>query len=314
MERAKVSARFILSGSLFALCGLYISRNFQWARIASAFSSADPFLLIFGGAATLVAYWMVRTLRWMVLLRSVNIRVGFVDVYVVTAASLGLSLVTPMGAGEIAKVELLKGRKELDRLTGYGTFLLERALDLIILAVIAALCLVFRFESPISDSVLIIGVLFAVLVSVVVLVLKRVQKLRTRLGEVFRRFSIFLKGPGNLLALTALTVLAWGIVALGWFLFLRSLDLGVGYLDGVGLVSITTIVNVLSMVPGALGVAEVTITEFLVRIGQEPGAAQAGAVVLRLYGLYGLVLGLAHLVLLKRRKEDLSYLRENATE
>ena len=54
--------------------------------------------------------------------------------------------------------------------------------------------------------------------------------------------------------------------------------------------------TLLSLIPGGIGVAEVLTIEALVAMGIAPAAAQAGALILRLYGLIGIVFGLCHLM------------------
>ena len=55
-----------------------------------------------------------------------------------------------------------------------------------------------------------------------------------------------------------------------------------------------TLVNVASLIPGAVGISEVGITECLLRLGHTSAQAQTGAVIIRAYALEVLVLAALH--------------------
>jgi uncharacterized membrane protein YbhN (UPF0104 family) len=59
--------------------------------------------------------------------------------------------------------------------------------------------------------------------------------------------------------------------------------------------SVATMISILSLVPGGLGISEVSITQILKEFGFAPVDAQVGAIVLRLFSLVALAFGLIHL-------------------
>ena len=86
-------------------------------------------------------YWMIRALRWHLLLKRTGTIVPFFDLYMCTAVSLSFSIFTPLQSGEMLKVELLRKYGMIRRFPGYGSFLVERALDLATVVTIAGISL-----------------------------------------------------------------------------------------------------------------------------------------------------------------------------
>jgi hypothetical protein len=63
----------------------------------------------------------------------------------------------------------------------------------------------------------------------------------------------------------------------------------------VEVTALATIVNILSLIPGAVGISEVSISELLIRSGIDIPQAQSAALAVRGYGVLAIVLGAAHL-------------------
>ena len=91
-----------------------------------------PFLIV-GGGASIVAYWVLRTSEGGTsCFDSVSTptrRHCWTSTWC-TAVSLSFAIVTPLQSGEMLKVELLKRYGIIRRFPGYGSFLVERALDM----------------------------------------------------------------------------------------------------------------------------------------------------------------------------------------
>jgi uncharacterized membrane protein YbhN (UPF0104 family) len=81
---------------------------------------------------------------------------------------------------------------------------------------------------------------------------------------------------------------------LGWYVSLRSISISPTILETAALTAITTLISILSLIPWALGIGDVSIATFLVYLKQDVPIAQAGALIIRLYGVMILILGFAH--------------------
>jgi uncharacterized membrane protein YbhN (UPF0104 family) len=111
---------------------------------------------------------------------------------------------------------------------------------------------------------------------------------------------LFTANAKTFLGVLGLTIAAWLVVAVGWHACLASLSILLSASDSIALVGLITIANILSLVPGAWGISEIGIAEFLRTLGYGTVDAQAGAIILRAYGLLTLVVAALHLLLARR--------------
>jgi len=209
---------------------------------------------------------------------------------------LAIALVTPFRSGELLKVELLKQEGLIGRSHGYGSFMVERLLDLFVVACFALYGLLFVLTSMFkSTKVTICWGMPLALVGIVTgyLIMKRVKP-GGKLGHLFEHLGIYVRNPGVALILLVLTFCSWTLVALGWQMSLHSIGVTLPFVRVLVLTSLATIVNLLSCIPGAVGVSEVTIAEILIHMGVETRLAQSGALMVRTYGFLVILLGLIH--------------------
>jgi len=279
---------------VFVGCAGYIATSFVWSEIIDVLRGADlPFLLL-GGTTSILVFWLLRTARWQQLLRNLGIGVSFRRLYFWNVLTLGLALVTPMQSGELLKLRLLKRGANIDLSLGLATFAAERIADIGVLAVLALVALPLRRSA--DDLTVMSGIIGSVVVVSVVL---RALTVSRWLPALVRPFAEALHNSANTLpriaTLLALTAGCWCVTALGWQASLRSIGVDVDFIAVVALVCVVTIVNVLSFIPGGLGISEVSTTVFLVQLGVPQTQAQAGAVIVRVYGLIIIALSLLHL-------------------
>jgi uncharacterized membrane protein YbhN (UPF0104 family) len=287
---------WIIGGSIFVWSVRYLATAFDWAAILVILRQADPRWLSLAGL-TILVHFLIRTLRWYLMLRKVNPDVPFLDLYFVTAVSLALSLMTPGQSGELIKVELLRNRGLIGRLPGYGSFLVERLADLVVVTSLGVVGLLSGAQGLNGWSHL----LHALVATVVVVVLAILAFWRLhpvgRLGAWIDRLRSSAGDGTTLINVFALTLLSWANVAVAWLLCLRSVGVSVSLEQALTLVAIITLGGLLSLVPGALGVAEVLTAVVLHQIGIAAPPAQTGALVLRCYGLMLILVGALHLLI-----------------
>ena len=71
----------------------------------------------------------------------------------------------------------------------------------------------------------------------------------------------------------------------------------VRFYDSMTLLSVMSVVNILSFIPGGVGVSEADIAEPLVRTGRSSSASQAGALAIPFYGGKTVLLGAVHFLI-----------------
>lgn len=293
--------KIVIIALILIPCGRYIIKNFSWTQILSSLRGARLVWVLTVGGVALIAQWALRTWRWRIILTSLGTKVGFFDLYFCNSIMTSVAPITPFQAGEALKVELLKKHGLLERGVGYKSFLAERALDLFTLIVIAfgSSLVVFNLASFWTAFLLTLS-LVALAVMVVVLVLRRLRS-KGQLETPFRRLGVPAVSAKTISQVMALSILSWASIAAGWQACFYSVSIDIGFANSMAVTSMATVINILSLIPGAIGISEVSVTELLMRFGYPSPVAQAGALMLRLYVLYILLMGLTHWLVWKAR-------------
>jgi uncharacterized membrane protein YbhN (UPF0104 family) len=295
--------RRALTGSfsviVFAASAWYIGRTFQWRELGQVLRDVNLAFLVAGGGASIVVYWMIRTLRWHILLRRTDTHVPLLDLYMCTAVSLSLALFTPLRSGEMLKIELLKKYGMIQRSPGYGSFLVERALDLAALLTMACVSLLTSLDILPNRSLayyILGGLLLACVAGLIVLTKLRLKGRPQQLLEHMRQCT---GDVPTLVLVAAITCVSWAAVAFIWHVFLYSGGIHLGFAKTVALMSIVALISILSLIPGGLGISEAGTSQLLIHFGFAVATAQAGSLILRSNSLLAIALGAGHLGLWK---------------
>lgn len=284
---------------VFAASVWYIWRTFQWRELGQVLKDVNLTCLVVGGGASIVVYWMIRTLRWHILLRRTDTHVPLLDLYMGTAVSLSLALFTPLRSGEMLKIELLKKYGMIQRSPGYGSFLVERALDLATLMTVACVSLLTSLNILPNRSLafyILGGLVLTCFVGLVVLTKLRLKGRPQLLLENMRQCT---GDVPTLVLVAAITCVSWVAVAFIWHVFLYSGGIHLGFAKTLALMSIVGLISVLSLIPGGLGISEAGTSQLLIHFGFAVATAQAGSLILRSNSLLAIALGAGHLGLWK---------------
>lgn len=296
VNRAKLLhlLKIVLPAAILLLCAAYVIHTFRWGEVLPVLGRANLWLLIGAAGALTLIYWLVRAVRLQVLLHAQGVRVPFLRLYLLNTLAVSFATVTPGQAGEMLKIEMLHGGGDVQRMPGYGAFLVERVLDMlltvlmlgsVILVVPGMLRPVLWFLGAGALGILVLG-----------LVLAFAHRLPAGVGRFFQHIrATVADGRAFVLALL-LTLVGWGIITVIWGVTLASVGVFLNGLQALALLSVTTIVNVASLVPGGVGVAEVSASKLLLLFGAGAISAQSGALILRIYSLLLLALGAGHYV------------------
>jgi uncharacterized membrane protein YbhN (UPF0104 family) len=297
LRLGRLSRGFLVAG-VSAVCLFYIWRAFEWRDILIVFRQGHVAFFFVGSILSILAIWLLRALRWHLLLRTVRAtNADFLAVYICTTCSLGLSVVTPVQSGEALKVEMLKKISRVERVKGYGCFAVERMLDLLCVWQLAFFGVVLGLGREIGLSPSMIGTCAALIFVVAFLA----AYASTRFGpwrELFASMlGTFKAQPLRLFVAWLLSSLAWCVTVIAWGICLGSVGIRLSIPELGLLTSVVTLVNILSLIPGAVGISEVSTSIALTHFGVPEVKAQAGALVLRAYALIILLWGLLHVAL-----------------
>lgn len=295
----RISVRGLLK-SIIAVCIVTISAwylwiHFSWIDLSDSLCQVRFDWLLIGGGLTYISFLGIRTLRWLVLLRGAQQPVQFTDLYLTTALFVSGSLITPGQIGELLKVEVLKQRWQLDRTTAIGLFMIERLLDLIVVLLLAIVGLLTT--TPLLGYISfywLIGVL--VLSSCLAPLFLIYLRSHSAFGKRFDQLFAVIKSPLPIMIAAGLTLAAWLLVILGWQIAFAATGNWLPITTVNAVMTLTTLSILISFIPSGVGISEMVITQLLLTLGLDPPQAQAGAIIIRVIGLWWLFIGLLHLL------------------
>lgn len=297
-EKGRLSGRVLRAVfviAVLALCVRYIVRTFAWAEILSILRNANLAVFLGGSCATLLAYWALRAWRWSVLLETVCATpMTWRSLYLSTACSLAFAIITPFQSGEALKVEMLGRHGRLGRFDGYSCFAIERILDLLSVILVAVIGLALNAAGGMGLSMPVLLVSGAVLLAglgVAAWWAVTHSPWRVRFKPII---GSLIAAPGRVFFAWLLSLAGWIVLAVGWHWCLTSIGIHLAPMQALSLTATITLINVLSLVPGAVGVSEAGISVALGQLGHPATLAQSAALMIRGYGLIALALGLVH--------------------
>ncbi|MDQ3713650.1 MAG: flippase-like domain-containing protein [Acidobacteriota bacterium] len=290
------AAKIILPCLLGSVCLYYIIISFQWAEIWRILQHTNILIFLVSSVLATLAFWLLRTARWAYLLRDEQLDISFLKLYLYTAVTVGFANFTPFQSGEALKVEMFR-KYGGTRLSGYTFFLFEKLLDLAVIALLSLTGIYTLFDVAFAiNTPLVIAGLAIVLVISAVAMFFLARKWQAKIYAVRREV---LPDVQTFAVAFLLTLASWAAMITGWKYILQSVGIYLTVLQTTSVISLTTVVSIISLVPGAVGVSEVSIAALLSQIGYETSIAQTGAMLMGIYSLVILVLTVVHLVLLK---------------
>ena len=292
-------AAILFSTAVFIASTIYIALTFQWGPIAVALKKVNLIHLIGYGGTSIVLYWIIRALRWQMLLKRTDTVVPFFDLYMCTAVTLSFSIFTPLQSGEVLKVELLRKYGMIRRSPGYGSFLVERALDLATVVGIAGISLLTTLNILPDRSYAFYLIASAIFFTVAGIYALYKVRFTGRAQQLLNHMNQCIGNLPGLLSVISVTCVSWASVALSWYILLYCGSLQLDFSKTLALMSIVTLVSVLSLIPGGLGISEAGSSQVLMWLGFASTSAQTGTLMLRSYSIIAIALGVGHLALWK---------------
>ncbi|WP_326491528.1 lysylphosphatidylglycerol synthase transmembrane domain-containing protein [Neorhizobium galegae] len=274
--------------------------QFDWRKMAVILPTVPVGWLLCMMSIVTILVFAVCAARWIAISRLPWISPVIGRVYCYVAFVIGASIVTPLQLGEVLKV---KFAHESGINIGNSTFnvALERILDLATIAAMGVSGLIYVRSGSAFLSLLALILMFSVGLAIPLALQAYVRRLAdTSLGQRMKVISGRPIPTSRLAIFGVTTILKWGLTLAAWLLILSAVDVNLTIGQGSLLVGSVTAISILSMIPGGLGVQEISVRAILVGMNVEPGHAEAAAIVLRLFTPVMVVLGLAHLPFLYR--------------
>ncbi|UCG95104.1 MAG: flippase-like domain-containing protein [archaeon] len=225
---------------------------------------------------------LVRTLRWQVLLRRIDIRIRFPEAWKIMVASMFVSNLSPAKTGDPIRSVILKRSKDKSFSSSLSSIVIERILDITFLIAVALVSMFFLFTQMRGmGQWLYLSILLYVAVIIAGIFIissekrsdffftrlfrmfsfipkvksyeKRVKEGSQKLHQAFNRYG---HAP-TLITSLLLTALIWTLQASATFVSFMALGMSVPFWACVAVVPLAILIGVLTFLPGAIGSAEV---------------------------------------------------------
>lgn len=259
-----------------------------------------------------LANYLIRFLRWQFYLHLLEIAVPRKRSLMIFLAGLAFSI-TPGKFGELAKSWFLKDSDSLPISRTAPIVAAERLSDLIAV-VILALVGISQFDFLASKVVVLVGVICLVCIILFAnqrftIGLIRLIKKNRRLGNIADKLDKLLSSfrqtilPGPMVVATLLGIFAWSFEAFGLWLILVGVGQVQPLLEVVGIYAIATTLGAIAMLPGGLGLTEISLNGALILVGVSKSAASAATLLIRASTLwFAVLIGSAALFVYSKKK------------
>jgi len=249
-------------------------------KIAEIISGANLSYIALG-LVLWVAGLFLRTIRWSMLLKKISIAPNFLDTMKVFIAGMFISNITPGKVGDPVRSVILKKRCGYSVGTSLPSVFIERISDVITTVFISIIGLLFLLGASQMSS-WIVGIIFFYLIVISFGIFLFSSKIRTKkfFSKIFSIFSFIsslkkfeskisefsenmhdsfiMYNDKKLLLLTFVnSMIIWIIEGLILFVSFSALNIEVPILAAVVIVPITSLIAILTFLPGGLGSGEV---------------------------------------------------------
>lgn len=245
--------------------------------------------------------FVLRALRWGWLMRGAGASVTTRDALYLHISGQAMA-VTPGRVGEVVKPWMSREVSGLPMPAGVALLFTERVADLlgVCLLSLAGLAVLGAGGAWLLAGLVVVIVATAVVASpkfhaAVLRVLggiRRAEGLTRSLGSAFAVMETSMSWR-RLAVATPVSLLAWGIEGIGFWLCVRSLGFdGVGVSGLISIYAASTIVGAFTFLPGGIGFTEASLAGILIAVGMPAPQAAAATIVVRAATLWlGVAMG-----------------------
>ncbi len=296
-----------------SLLYLFLSVWSNWDETSMLIMNIELPVVLLVCALSMTNY-LLRSVKWHYYTRLAGAKVRLSDNTKIFLAGLSLTL-SPGKFGEIVKAYLLKERHGVEMRKGVLAILAERVTDVLAMAMLLGIgsigiefsrgnliYLTIGNGKSLPSSVLMpctIVVLFSLIFALIIRRKAFVSVLLSRVparvrkgikhndfaGDVQRMF-----GLKPLLLMSLLSAGSWFTECIGFYIILKALSFKASLSLAVFIFALSTLAGVISMLPGGIGVVELSMLSLLTLSGMERASATAATIVFRALTLWFAVL------------------------
>ncbi len=261
------------------------------------------FALLLGA---LLFYFILRSVRTRVLLRTGGMGISYLHMYMVSTSAMTFSLFSPAQSGDIVKLQFLKQTKQLRRRKMLAAFMVEKIADIIIIFVIAVIFLYTVGTETIGMNVnkIVIGVI-AVMAAFIAAFYFLSDRIRS-LQDTRAALQAVLEDPATVIWTAVLTIALWAVNGITWWIVARIMDIPLPVLPCMLTMCVATLIGSITFIPGAIGTLEISNHLILTRVwGLSTGSSHLFALSIRALTVVTFLLCLAHLIIYRKAEPPL---------
>ena len=267
-----LSSRLLTRRTLLSLAATLVIVGFaatkiDWRALWEHVRHADVRLYLLA----IVAYYasfVVRAVRWQLLLRNAGEECHLVPLWETLIVSFFVNCVVPAKMGDVYRAFLLRTHQRVGAMKAFGTIIAERLLDLFVLMGLLVIAGAATFHNRVPSQLVpyfIAGIALCVvgIVAVAVMVTGRGRRiLRLFPDPVVRRYESFRQGTvgafGRWPAVLSLSVLVWALEStrLAFVVFALGDQGHVGVANFLLVALIAALLTTVPFTPGGIGLVE----------------------------------------------------------
>ena len=264
----------LVGGILISAAFLFLAlHSIVWKDFFKTFNQVRIGYLILGVVITIIPYLIV-SLRWKILL-SETISVSFAEIFSFTMIGYFASTIFPARLGDFGKAVFVGRTKKISSSQVFGTVLLERLMDTVMLLVLAVwLSFLMEYSAAVKKGLWVLAAIsIAVIIGVVVLALNMqlLQKIRhwverkLRLKILDAIFGMVEKLAAGLCAVRQKKVLFWALLLslFSWLLlgfcyitYQASFQITIPWYAAFFVIVLINLSGIIPSSPGNIGVYE----------------------------------------------------------
>ncbi|MCD6398930.1 MAG: flippase-like domain-containing protein [Candidatus Aenigmarchaeota archaeon] len=282
-------------------------------EIIQILSQANPFFILLG-----VFIWffdsLLRTLRWQILLKKINISIPFLDAWQIMIASMFISNLSPAKTGDPVRSLILKKTNKKSFSKSLPSIIIERISDIIILIIICFIGLLFVSSTipQISYWFYLSLFVYAGIFLSFLYFITNPKKMETFLSKILSLFSFIPQTKkyakkinyfSNILSSTfskykSLPTITYSFILTSFIWMAQSFILLISFYSlGISVplwycllaISLSVLIGILTFLPGTIGSSEfITVLFFTSFLSLAPSQITSAVIIQRLlsFGIY----------------------------
>ena len=214
--------------------------------------------------------------RWLGVLRAQGVKLPFmVALRAVLMANI-LNSFLPSKGGDIVKATYIRNHGGLT--LGFGTVILERLIDLMVLSLIGLPCSIYTKTSwGIGASSVLLAIVVGVIVTATVLPVERLplpKKMKLKFLDLQQVFPKWLKRPSCMAQTFAGSICVWSIAGFTIVCLIEAFRLELSWLNAYAIFPVGVLAGLVPASVSGIGIRDTVFTQLLVAAGvNESGAA-----------------------------------------